>query len=103
MDLSKMTWGEMKREEAALDAYLMKRSPKYKRAMALREEMARIRGLAKEEAKEIDIERHFKNDAWTVKEFTDSITIEGRKIFYKIGTRNVKAKPAHVQRPFTII
>ena len=54
MDLSKMTWGEMKKEEAALDAYLMKRSPKYKRAMALREEMNRVRDLAREEAKELD-------------------------------------------------
>ena len=103
MDLSKMTWGEMKKEEAQLDAYLMKRSPKYKRAMALREEMGRIRDLAREEAKRVDKENHFKNDVWTVKEFEGSIDIEGREISYKIGTRNVKAKPAHVQRPFTII
>ena len=103
MDLSKMTWGEMKKEEAALDAYLMKRSPKYKRAMALREEMNRVRDLAREEAKELDKKNHFKNEVWTVKEFEGSIEIEGREIFYKIGTRNVKAKPAHVQRPFTII
>ena len=103
MDLSKMTWGEMKKEEAALDAYLMKRSPKYKRAMALREEMSRIRDLAKEEAKRPDKENHFKNDVWTVKEFEGSIEVEGREISYKIGTRSVKAKEAHVQRPFTII
>ena len=93
----------MKKEEAALDAYLMKRSPKYKRAMALREEMNRVRDLAREEAKELDKKNHFKNEVWTVKEFEGSIEIEGRKISYKIGTRNVKAKPAHVQRPFTII
>ena len=93
----------MKKEEAALDAYLMKRSPKYKRAMALREEMNRVRDLAREEAKELDKKNHFKNEVWTVKEFEGSIEIEGREIFYKIGTRNVKAKPAHVQRPFTII
>ena len=103
MDLSKMTWGEMKKEEAALDAYLMKRSPKYKRAMALREEMNRVRDLAREEAKELDKKNHFKNEVWTVKEFEGSIEIEGRELSYKIGTRNVKAKPAHVQRPFTII
>ena len=103
MDLSKMTWGEMKKEEAQLDAYLMKRSPKYKRAMALREEMARIKELAKKKAKILDKENHFKNDVWTVKEFEDSIEIEGRKIFYKIGTRSVKAKEAHIQRPFEII
>ena len=93
----------MKKEEAALDAYLMKRSPKYKRAMALREEMNRVRDLAREEAKELDKKNHFKNEVWTVKEFEGSIEIEGRESFYKIGTRNVKAKPAHVQRPFTII
>ena len=103
MDLTKMTWGEMKREEAALDAYLMKRSPKYKRAMALREEMGRIRDLAREEAKRLDKENHFKNDVWTVKEFEGSIEVEGREISYKIGTRSVKAKEAHIQRPFTII
>ena len=102
MDLSKMTWGEMKREEAALDAYLMKRSPKYKRAIALREEMARIKELAKKEAKILDKENHFKKGVWTVKEFEDSIEIEGREIFYKIGTRSVKAKEAHIQRPFEI-
>jgi hypothetical protein len=71
--------------------------------MALREEMSRIRDLAREEAKRLDKENHFKNDVWTVKEFEGSIDIEGREISYKIGTRNVKAKPAHVQRPFTII
>ena len=103
MDLTKMTFSEMRKEEAELDAYLMKRSPKYKRAMALREEMGRIRDLAREEAKRLDKENHFKNDVWTVKEFEGSIDIDGREISYKIGTRNVKAKPAHVQRPFTII
>jgi len=103
MDLSKMTWGEMKREEAALDAYLMKRSPKYKKVVALREEMGRIKELAKKEAKILDKKNHFKNDVWTVKEFEDSIEIEGRKIFYKIGTRSVRAKEAHIQRPFEII
>ena len=103
MDLTKMTFSEMRKEEAELDAYLMKRSPKYKRAMALREEMERIKELAKEEAKNLDKDKHFKDGVWTVKEFTDSITIEGRKIFYKIGTRSVKAKEAHIQRPFTII
>ena len=99
----KMKVKKKKKEEAALDVYLMKRSPKYKRAMALREEMNRVRDLAREEAKELDKKNHFKNDVWTVKEFEDSIEIEGREISYKIGTRNVKAKPAHVQRPFTII
>ncbi len=103
MDLSKMTWGEMQNEVAELDAYLMKRSPKYKRAMALREEMERVRDLAREEAKNLDKDKHFKDGAWTVKEFTDSITIEGRKIFYKISTRNIGAKEAYTQRPFTII
>ncbi len=93
----------MKREEAALDAYLMKRSPKYKKVVALREEMGRIKELAKKEAKILDKKNHFKNDVWTVKEFEDSIEIEGRKIFYKIGTRSVRAKEAHIQRPFEII
>jgi hypothetical protein len=103
MDLSKMTWGEMQNEVAELDAYLMKRSPKYKRAMALREEIERIKTLARDEAKKLDKENNFKDDVWTVKEFTSSVTIEGKKIIYKIGTRSVKAKEAHIQRPFTII
>ena len=50
MDLSKMTWGEMQNEVAEIDAYLMKRSAKYQQMVALREEIERIRTLARDEA-----------------------------------------------------
>ena len=103
MDLSKMTWGEMQNEVAELDAYLMKRSAKYQQMVALREEIERIRTLARDEAKKLDKENNFKDDVWTVKEFTSSVTIEGKKIIYKISTRNIGAKEAYTQRPFTII
>ncbi len=103
MDLSKMTWNEMQNEVAEIDAYLAKRSAKYQRLVALRGEIERIKTLARDEAKKFDKENHFKDDVWTVKEFTNSVSIEGKKIIYKIGTRNIGAKEAYTQRPFTII
>ena len=106
MEFNEMSMEQMYKELSDIEQYLSKKSPKYKRMVELQDEIDRIMGLAKEDAKKFDERNHSyltkeHKKKWTVKSFVGQVEIENRIIPYQIKSAEMQAKAAYTQRKFT--